>query len=86
MLAWVGGRPIHVVAAYNLAGDEEIIITAATFQREGTTVVISNVPADVCPDCGEGYFDRETTDRLLALVNEAAAPGVKVQIREYVAA
>ena len=60
--------------------------TTATFQREGTTVVISNVPADVCPDCGEAYFNRETTDRLLALVNQAAAPGVKVQIREYVAA
>ena len=27
VLAWVGGRPIHVVAAYNPADDEEIIIT-----------------------------------------------------------
>ena len=27
LLGWQGGRPLHVVAAYNAQGDEEIVIT-----------------------------------------------------------
>ena len=60
--------------------------TTATFETEGTTVVIRNVPADVCTACGEGSYDAITTDRLLALAAAAAGwSGAPVQICDYTA-
>lgn len=58
--------------------------TTATFETEGTTVVIRNVPADVCNACGEGYYDAVTTERLLALAADAPGwSGAPVQICDY---
>ena len=39
--------------------------TTAAFDVDSTTVVIRNIPADICDSCGEGYFDPLTTERLL---------------------
>jgi YgiT-type zinc finger domain-containing protein len=58
--------------------------TTATFDAEGTTVVIRNVPADVCNACGEGSFDPVTTERLLELAAAATElSGAPVQICDY---
>ena len=58
--------------------------TTATFDAEGTTVVVRNIPADICDSCGEGSFDPLTTDRLVELVAEAAGwSGAPVQICDY---
>jgi YgiT-type zinc finger domain-containing protein len=32
-----------------------------TLEREGTTLVIKGVPADVCANCGEEYVDETIT-------------------------
>lgn len=55
-------------------------------ERDGTTVVFREVPAEVCQNCGEEYFSKETTERLFELAEEAIQAGVQVVIREYVAA
>jgi YgiT-type zinc finger domain-containing protein len=58
--------------------------TTATFEAGGTTVVIRNVPADVCDACGEGAFDPLTSDRLVALAESAAGwSGAPIQICDY---
>jgi len=58
--------------------------TTATIESEGTTVVIRNVPAEICSACGEGYFDPITADRLLELASEAAGwSGAPFQICDY---
>ena len=58
--------------------------TTATFETDGTTVVVRNVPADVCSACGEGSYDALTTERLLALAADAAGwSGAPVQICDY---
>lgn len=57
-----------------------------TLEREGVTLVVKGVPAQVCGNCGEEYVDEETTDRLLQAAEEAARAGVQVDVREYVAA
>jgi YgiT-type zinc finger domain-containing protein len=58
----------------------------ATFDRGSTTVVIRNVPADVCQTCGEAYYISSTTERLLELAETAVRAGVQVELRDYVAA
>jgi YgiT-type zinc finger domain-containing protein len=57
-----------------------------TLEREGTTLVIKGVPADVCANCGEEYVDERITARLLKTAEEAARSGVEVEVREYIAA
>lgn len=60
--------------------------TSILLERDKTTLVFKNVPADVCQNCGEGYMNEETTDRLLQMAEEAIRLGVQVDIRQYVAA
>lgn len=57
-----------------------------TLERQGTTLVIKDVPALVCANCGEEYVDESTTDVLLRTADEAAQSGVQIAVREYVAA
>ncbi len=56
-----------------------------TLEREGATVVVKGVPARVCENCGEEYVEEEAASRLLALAEEAANSGVKIEVREYAA-
>lgn len=58
---------------------------SSMLERNGTTLVFRDVPAEVCQNCGEQYFSKETAERLLNLAEEAAQSGVQVVIREYLA-
>ena len=60
--------------------------TTVVLQRDGATVVISDVPAQVCENCGEEYVDEKVAESVLAAAQELARAGVRVEIRDYVAA
>ena len=60
--------------------------TTVTLERQGATLVIKNVPAEVCSNCGEAYFDEHVGESLLRSAEEAVKSGVQVDVREYVAA
>jgi YgiT-type zinc finger domain-containing protein len=45
----------------------------AVLQRGGATVVINDVPARVCKNCGEEYVDEGVAGKVLAAA-EASAP------------
>jgi YgiT-type zinc finger domain-containing protein len=49
------------------------------------TLVVKGVPATICDNCGERYFDAEITQALLDFAREAVAAGVVVDVRQYVA-
>ena len=55
-------------------------------ERDETALVVRGIPAQVCDNCGEAYFDGETTDELLNILEEAAEAGVQVDVRKYQAA
>jgi YgiT-type zinc finger domain-containing protein len=57
-----------------------------TLERNGMTLVVKNVPARICANCGEEYVDEGTTSLPLKAAEEAARAGVQVDIREYIAA
>ncbi len=57
-----------------------------TLTHEGATLVVKEVPADVCDNCGEAFFDADVTEQLLTIAREAAEAGVVVDVRTYVAA
>jgi YgiT-type zinc finger domain-containing protein len=60
--------------------------TSVMLQRDGATVVINDVPARICENCGEEYVDESVAERVLAAAEAAARAGVRVEIRDYVAA
>ncbi len=53
--------------------------------HHGTTLVVKGVPAEICDQCGETYFDSDITAQLLDLARSAAEAGVVVDVRHYAA-
>lgn len=56
-----------------------------SLSRDDTTIVVKGVPARVCENCGEEYVDEKIAEGLLHYAEEAAARGIEVNIRQYVA-
>ncbi|MEW6718427.1 MAG: YgiT-type zinc finger protein [Chloroflexota bacterium] len=55
------------------------------FQINGKPILVENIPAQVCVDCGEEIFSRETTERVRLLVHGASKPirSVKMDVFVY---
>jgi YgiT-type zinc finger domain-containing protein len=64
-------------------GETKNSTTTVTLERDKTTLVIKDVPARVCANCGEAYFEPNVTDNLLDMLNGAVAGGVQVEVRSY---
>jgi len=57
-----------------------------TFERDGLTLVVKSVSAQVCANCGEEYVDEQIAARLLKMAEDLALTGTQVEIRQFVAA
>ena len=57
----------------------------ATFEKAGTVVVIRNVPAEVCRECGEYYLDEITSKRVLEQADAAVGRKAVVEVVPYAA-
>ena len=64
-------------------GETKNSTTTVTLERGETTLVIKDVPARVCANCGEACFEADVTDALLEMLNAAVAGGVQVEVRAY---
>ena len=67
-------------------GDMNKGLATVTLTRDALTLVVKDVPALVCDNCGEEYVDEQVTSRLLETAEEALKAGVQVDVRNYVAA
>ncbi|HRF64051.1 MAG TPA: type II toxin-antitoxin system MqsA family antitoxin [Candidatus Competibacter sp.] len=56
---------------------------SVTVDRQGALLVVQGVPALVCDNCGERYFEDAVSARLLELTEQALQPGVSLDIRQY---
>ncbi len=54
-----------------------------TLERDYTTLVLKNVPAEVCGNCGESYIDEKVTKQLLDTADEAVREGVEIDVRRF---
>lgn len=54
-----------------------------TLERSGATFVFKNVPAQICPNCGEEYVDGKVSAKLLQRAEALAKEGAQVDVREY---
>ena len=67
-------------------GEPQPSLTKITLERGELSLVLSNVPALVCPNCGEEYIDEGVAERILSGAEGLARIGTQVEIRQYVAA
>jgi YgiT-type zinc finger domain-containing protein len=57
--------------------------TSVLLEREQLTLTVNNVPAQICPNCGEAFTDEIVTACLLREAEKMAKAGTKVNVREY---
>ena len=54
-----------------------------TLQREESIIIIKNVPAKICQNCGEYYLNEEVTDNVLKRAEKAVENRPEVEILQY---
>ncbi|WP_273202871.1 type II toxin-antitoxin system MqsA family antitoxin [Marinobacter subterrani] len=59
--------------------------TTVTMTRGEAAVVVKNVPADVCDNCGEHYLDEAISAKILGMVEEAIKQNHEVELIQFVA-
>lgn len=59
---------------------------SVTLERDATTLLVKDVPAQVCDNCGEEFIDEAASANLLHAAETAVHDGVQVELRRYAAA
>jgi YgiT-type zinc finger domain-containing protein len=67
-------------------GETRLGTATVVLERDGLTMVLTKVPAEVCANCGEEYVDGATAEAVLQAAERAASEGVRVEIRDFAAA
>jgi YgiT-type zinc finger domain-containing protein len=57
--------------------------TTITFHRDGQTVVVNEVPAEICENCGEAYVAEDVTEQVLEIAAEARRAQAQVLVRDF---
>jgi YgiT-type zinc finger domain-containing protein len=57
--------------------------TTITLERDGLTLVVKNVPAEVCSNCGEAYVSEKDTNQILMEAEQMAQSGALVDVRQF---
>jgi YgiT-type zinc finger domain-containing protein len=57
--------------------------TSVLFERGHLSLTINNVPARICPTCGETYVDERVATNLLKQAEQLDRAGSKEDVCEY---
>jgi len=57
--------------------------TSVLLERDHLSLTVTNVPARICPNCGEAYADETVAASLLRQAEKMVKAGAKVDAREY---
>ena len=66
-------------------GDTRPGTVTVTLQRGETTVMIKDVPADVCRNCGEYYLDDAVARKVYGQAEDAVNRRAEIEILRYAA-
>jgi YgiT-type zinc finger domain-containing protein len=59
-------------------------MTTVTLEREGLTLVMKEVPAEICVNCGEDYVDDKIAHEIMMLADKMAQTGTQIDVRRYI--
>ena len=57
--------------------------TSIPFERDEFRLLIKNVPAQVCPNCGEAIVDEDVAVELLKKIEDIFEQGLQDEVRDY---
>ena len=60
-------------------------MVSVVLQRDESTIIIKNVPADICENCGEYYLNETITGKVLEKAEAAIKQGAEVEILKFAA-
>ncbi len=58
-------------------------LTSIKFERGDFRLAVNNVPARICPGCGEIYMDEEIAAQLLQGMKEIHGVGILEEVIDY---
>ncbi|WP_431213848.1 type II toxin-antitoxin system MqsA family antitoxin [Puia sp. P3] len=61
-------------------GTTEKGTVTVTLERNGSIVLIKNVPAEVCTNCGHYYLSEDTTRAIMQTGNDAIEKGAELEV------
>lgn len=59
--------------------------TTVTMTRGEATIVVKNVPAEICDNCGEYYLDDATSAKIMSMAEEAIKQNHEVEVIQFAA-
>lgn len=59
--------------------------TTIVLQKDQSTLVFKEVPAEICENCGEKYVSSEVNAQLLEEAHDALERHVSLELREFAA-
>ena len=57
--------------------------TSILFERDEFRLLMRNVPAQVCPNCGEALVDEDVAAELLKKTEDVFEQGLQDEVRDY---
>ena len=66
-------------------GQTQLGKVTVTLERDNCIVILKEVPADVCNNCGEYYLSESVTENILERAEIAINNGAEVEIIRYAA-
>ena len=66
-------------------GETQAGFVTVTLERDESIVIIKQVPAEVCDNCGEYYLSDTLTEQVLKRAEIAVINGAEVEIIRYAA-
>lgn len=72
-----------VSCTYCPVGEMRPGTTTMALERPGTTLVVKEIPAEVCWACGEAHLTEDTVERLDAMLSAAEAAGAETAVRHF---
>ncbi len=59
--------------------------TTVTLQRQNSTIIIKEVPAQLCNNCGEYYLNEDVTGQVLRMAENGVNNKAEVEILRFAA-
>ena len=59
--------------------------TTVTLNRGDSSIIIKQVPADICENCGEYYLSEEISEQVLTLAEKAIDRNAEIEVLRFAA-
>jgi len=64
-------------------GETQHGTTTMTLERHGFTLIMEEVPAEICNNCGEDYIEDTVADEIMTIAENLSKTGSKIEVRKY---